>query len=327
MTVRMEEGRVAACSRVGRHAPTADGGNVGMTELAPTGTTAAGAGPDPAVAVRLAGVSRSFPVRPSGSLLALEKIDLAVRRREIVAIVGPNGSGKSTLLRVIGGLLAPDAGSVVVEGRPVTGPDPAVGFVFQEPRLLPWRSALDNVGYPLELAGVGQAARRDRARDLLRLVGLAAFAQARPSELSGGMRQRVGIARALALGPSVLLLDEPFSALDALTRDRFNLELLRLWERTATTIVLVTHSIPEAVFLADRVLVLSPQPGRIEAEIPSPLGRPRTVADLDAPGVAIASARIRAILGTPGDPPGGEPPGDPSGAARSGTGAGPGVPS
>jgi len=322
-----------------------------MTDPAPAGPTSAGAaagpgpgaspgldagvavGPvrEPGVAVQLAGVSRSFVVRPSGSLLALEAIDLSVRRREIVAIVGPNGSGKSTLLRVIAGLLAPDSGSVMVEGRPVTGPDPSVGFVFQEPRLLPWRSALDNVAYPLELAGVERATRRDRARDLLRLVGLAGFAEARPSELSGGMRQRVGIARALALGPSVLLLDEPFSALDALTRDRFNLELLRLWERTATTIVLVTHSIPEAVFLADRVLVLSPQPGRIEAEIPSPLGRPRTVADLDAPGVAVAAAGIRAILGTPGDPPSGDPPdGDPargpSGAAPSGAGSDPAVP-
>lgn len=257
----------------------------------------------PDAAVTLAAVSRSFPARPQGRILALDTIDLAVAHREIVAIVGPNGSGKSTLLRLIGGLLAPDGGSVTVEGRPVSGPDPSVGFVFQEPRLLPWRSSLDNVAYPLELAGIGRRARSDRARDLLGMVGLASFAAARPGELSGGMRQRVAIARALALGPSVLLLDEPFSALDALTRDRFNLELLRLWERTTTTIVLVTHSIPEAVFLADRVLVLSPQPGRVVAEIRSPLARPRSVADLDSPMVADASARIRAVLGTPGDPP------------------------
>ena len=278
--------------------------------------------------MRLAGVSRSFPVRPQGRLLALDGIDLAVGHREIVAIVGPNGSGKSTLLRLVGGLLSPDHGSIVVEGRPVSGPDPAVGVVFQEPRLLPWRSSLDNVAYPLELAGVGRRTRNERAADLLHLVGLASFAAARPSELSGGMRQRVAIARALALGPSVLLLDEPFSALDSLTRDRFNLELLRLWERTATTIVLVTHSIPEAVFLADRVMILSPRPGRIVAEVASPLGRPRSVAELDSPGVAAASARIRAVLGTPGDPPEADPgAGGPSGppGAR-GAGAAPANP-
>jgi NitT/TauT family transport system ATP-binding protein len=302
-----------AGERAGEAAPRGAAGTDHAPGLGlPTGGTDA--------AVVMAGVARSFPVRPQGRILALDGIDLAVGHREIVAIVGPNGSGKSTLLRLIGGLLSPDTGSVVVEGRAVAGPDPAVGFVFQEPRLLPWRSSLDNVAYPLELAGVERRARTDRAADLLRLVGLGPFGEARPSELSGGMRQRVAIARALALGPSVLLLDEPFSALDSLTRDRFNLELLRLWERTATTIVLVTHSIPEAVFLADRVLVLSPRPGRIVAEIPSPLGRPRSVAELDSPGVAAASARIRAVLGTPGDPP--APEGGSTGAA-----AEPGAPS
>jgi NitT/TauT family transport system ATP-binding protein len=249
-----------------------------------------------APAVRLRDVRVAFPRRGRPPLLALDGLSLDVAAGEIVAIVGPNGSGKSTLLRVIDGLLSPERGTVEVHGRPVARPDPAVGFVFQEPRLLPWRSALDNVAYPLELDGVPRPTRIARARDLLRLVGVAGAADARPHELSGGMRQRVAIARALALEPSVLLLDEPFSALDALTRERFNLELLELWERTGTTIVLVTHSIPEALFVADRVAVLSPRPGRVVDVRPSPLGRPRTLADLAAPALASAAADLRAGL-------------------------------
>jgi NitT/TauT family transport system ATP-binding protein len=253
-------------------------------------------------AIHLVGVRRTFAGGDGETLVALDGIDLQVARREVVAIIGPNGSGKSTLLRVVGGLLAADAGSVEVEGRPVTGPDRAIGFVFQEPRLLPWRDALSNVAYPLELAGAARAPREARAHDLLRLVGLDGFASARPNRLSGGMRQRVAIARALALGPSVLLLDEPFSALDALTRERFDIELLRVWERTATTVLLVTHSIPEAVLLADRTIVLSHRPGRIVAEVPSPLGRPRRLEDLASPELAATAARIRMLLGPLGDP-------------------------
>jgi NitT/TauT family transport system ATP-binding protein len=171
-----------------------------------------------------------------------------------------------------------------------------VGLVFQEPRLLAWRSAEDNVRFPMELAGWSKARQAARAEDLLGLVGLREFAGARPTTLSGGTRQRVAIARALALEPSVLLLDEPFSALDALTRERFNAELLRLWERTGTTIVLVTHSIPEAVFIADRVVVLSPRPARIVAEIPVELPRPRRVADLDSAFVSHLAAEVRMHL-------------------------------
>jgi NitT/TauT family transport system ATP-binding protein len=253
-------------------------------------------------AIRLTGVRRTFAAGDGERLVALDGIDLQVAPREVVAIIGPNGSGKSTLLRVVGGLLAADAGRVEVEGRPVVGPDRAIGFVFQEPRLLPWRDTLSNVAYPLELAGEGRAPREARAHDLLRLVGLDGFASARPHRLSGGMRQRVAIARALALGPSVLLLDEPFSALDALTRERFDIELLRVWERTATTVLLVTHSIPEAVLLADRTVVLSHRPGRIVAEVPSPLGRPRRLEDLASPELTATAARIRQLLGPLGDP-------------------------
>jgi NitT/TauT family transport system ATP-binding protein len=214
----------------------------------------------------------------------------------VVAIVGPNGSGKSTLLRLIAGLLPADGGTITIGGTPVTEADPRVGLVFQEPRLLPWRSTLDNVAFPLELAGVAQAERRGRATGLLELVGLADFAGAYPRQLSGGMRQRAAIARALARDPSVLLLDEPFSALDALTRERFNAELLNVWQRTHTTIVLVTHSIAEAVFVADRVLVLSPRPGHVVAEVPVPLPRPRGADTLDGAIYSRTASAIRAHL-------------------------------
>jgi len=248
-----------------------------------------------APAIRLAGLRFDFPAG-GRDLEVLAGIDLEVQRRSVVALVGPNGCGKSTLLRVVAGLLRPTGGEVEIEGRPVAGPDPRVGLVFQEPRLLPWRTAAANVAFPLEVAGVPAAAREARARELLGLVGLRDWARARPAELSGGMRQRLAIARALALEPSVLLMDEPFSALDALTRERFNVELLRLWERTGTTILLVTHSIPEAVFLADRVVVLSPRPATVAADVAVDLARPRRLVDLDAVAVGATAAAIRAHL-------------------------------
>ncbi|HEY7942782.1 MAG TPA: ABC transporter ATP-binding protein [Candidatus Limnocylindrales bacterium] len=229
----------------------------------------------------------------STTLRALEDVTFEVGAREIVAIVGPNGCGKSTLLRLIAGLLTPDVGTVDLGGQPVTGPDPRVGFVFQEPRLLPWASIRDNVGFPLRLADRSEAERQARVTELLEQVDLAAFANARPHQLSGGMRQRAAIARALALEPSVLLLDEPFSSLDALTRERFGLELLEIWERTATTIVLVTHSIPEAVFLADRVVMLSRRPGHVVAQIHVGLPRPRSPEQVDTPAGNAVALQIR----------------------------------
>jgi NitT/TauT family transport system ATP-binding protein len=240
-------------------------------------------------------VAAEFP-RPEGTLRALDGVSLDVEPGQVVALIGPNGSGKSTLLRVVAGLLAPVAGRVVLDGAPVTAPSPDIGLVFQEPRLLPWRSVARNVAYPLELAGWPRDRRDQRLATLLRLVGLQDSASARPSQLSGGMRQRAAIARALALQPSVLLLDEPFSALDALTRERFNVELLRLWSRTGTTILVVTHSIGEAIFLADRVVVLSARPGRVVADIPVELPRPRSMDALDAAAVSATARRIRAEL-------------------------------
>ena len=246
-------------------------------------------------AIEVRNVTRSFTIARH-PVVALHGISLTVPEGSVVAVVGPNGSGKSTLLRVISGLLAPDRGTVSVQGSPVNGPDPRVGLVFQQPRLLPWRTALDNVGFPLELAGWTRARREGRARELLARVGLSGFEQARPSQLSGGMSQRVGIARALALDPPVLLLDEPFGALDSLTRDRMNEELLGLWEQTRSTVLLVTHSIPEAVFLADRVLVLSPRPGRLVADVTVELPRPRSASAVDDAAFSHAAARIRQAL-------------------------------
>ncbi len=220
-----------------------------------------------------------------------------------MALIGPNGCGKSTLLRVIAGLLRPGQGQALLDGAPIDGPDPRIGLVFQEPRLLPWRTASDNITYPLELAGWSPPRRAERLDVLTDLVGLdPAIAGQRPAELSGGTRQRVALARALALEPAVLLLDEPFSALDALTRERFDLELLRLWGRAATTIVLVTHSIPEAILIADRVVVMSPRPGRVVADITVDRPRPRTIDDLDDAVASDLAREIRAHLEAPDQP-------------------------
>jgi len=249
-------------------------------------------------AIEVEGVDLSFPIRGGGRLSVLDSLSLTVGGGEIVALIGPNGSGKSTLLRVIAGLLAPDAGQVTLDGAPLTGPDPRIGLVFQEPRLLPWRSAADNITYPLELAGWTPDRRRERLEALTDLVALdRSVLGNRPSELSGGQAQRVALARSLALELGVLLLDEPFSALDALSRERFDLELLALWQRAAPTILLVTHNIAEAILIADRVVVLSARPGRVVAELPVELPRPRSIADLDAAVVTNTSRAVRQHLG------------------------------
>jgi NitT/TauT family transport system ATP-binding protein len=219
----------------------------------------------------------------SGPVEALRDIDLAVREGEFVSLVGPSGCGKSTLLRVVAGLRPMTSGSVVVDGVPVVRPIRKVGMVFQAAVLLKWRSVLDNILLPAELAGLRPAAYRERAHELLRLTGLQDFAGKRPSELSGGMQQRVSLCRALLLDPPLLLMDEPFGALDAMTRDEMNLELLRIWGEAGggagkrKTILFVTHSIPEAVFLSDRIVVMSPRPGRIAGIFDVTLPRPRTV--------------------------------------------------
>ncbi|MGQ9502737.1 MAG: ABC transporter ATP-binding protein [Anaerolineae bacterium] len=211
-----------------------------------------------------------------GTLSAVEDINLAVSQGEFVCLVGPSGCGKSTLLRLLGGLLLPDHGQVYVQGRPLSGPTRTIGIVFQKANLMPWRTVFDNVLLPLQVHHVPQAEARARVEQVLRLVDLSAFAHSYPHELSGGMEQRVAIARALAHEPQILLLDEPFGALDALTRERLNLELLRVWEASRKTAVMVTHDIREAVFLADRVVVLTQRPGRVTLEVAITLPRPRT---------------------------------------------------
>jgi ABC-type nitrate/sulfonate/bicarbonate transport system ATPase subunit len=246
--------------------------------------------------LELQDLAASFPAVGADRLTALDGIDLTVEPGQIVSLIGPNGSGKSTLLRVVAGLLRPDRGEVRLDGEAIDAPDPRIGLVFQEPRLLPWRSTARNVAYPLELAGTPRTDRDRRVDELLRLVDLEAARASKPDELSGGMRQRAALARSLALQPRLLLLDEPFSALDELTRERLNVELLALWARTATTIVVVTHSIQEAIFLGDRVVVLSDGPGRVVADIPVTLPRPRSMASLDAATVGEAAREIRANL-------------------------------
>jgi NitT/TauT family transport system ATP-binding protein len=227
----------------------------------------------------------------SGPVEALRGISLSIDQGEFVSLVGPSGCGKSTLLRCIAGLRPVTGGRILVEGAPVVRPIPKVGMVFQAAVMLKWRTVLDNVLLPVELYGLNPRDYRDRAHDLLKLVGLGDFAKKRPGELSGGMQQRASLCRALILDPPILLMDEPFGALDAMTRDDMNLELLRIWGEQRTqaggsprkTVVFVTHSIPEACFLSDRVVVMSPRPGRVASIKPVDIARPRTVATRVSP--------------------------------------------
>ena len=235
----------------------------------------------------------------SGPVEALRDIDLVVGRGELVAIVGPSGCGKSTLLRIIAGLRPPSQGRVEVDGRPVVRPLASVGMVFQAPVLLKWRSIEANVLLPAELSQLDPRAYRERAAELLRLVGLSDFAQKLPRELSGGMQQRASLCRALLLDPPLLLMDEPFGALDAMTRDEMNLELLRVWGEASgsrKTIVFVTHSIPEAGFLADRVVVMTPRPGRLARVFDVPHPRPRTVASRAHPDFGALTLAVHESL-------------------------------
>ena len=235
----------------------------------------------------------------SGEVEALRDITFDVGRGELIALVGPSGCGKSTLLRVIAGLRGATTGEARVDGRSVVRPLPEVGMVFQAPVLLKWRRLLDNVLLPAELAGLDPRHHRDRARELLRLVGLDDFADKYPRELSGGMQQRASLCRALLLDPPLLLMDEPFGALDAMTRDEMNLELLRVWgegNAARKTIVFVTHSIPEAIFLADRVVVMTPRPGRLARIFAVDLARPRTVQTRASPAFGRLSLDVYETL-------------------------------
>jgi NitT/TauT family transport system ATP-binding protein len=229
--------------------------------------------------VTVAGVDKEFVLPDGHSMTALRGIDLDIARGEFVSLIGPSGCGKSTLLRLIGDLLRPSAGTVTVNGKPAERAriDRDYGMVFQAPVLFDWRTVEDNVKLPLELTGAGREERTARAREMLELVDLTEFAHHHPYQLSGGMQQRVAIARALAFAPAILLMDEPFGALDEMTRERMNSEVLRIWEQTGITVVFVTHSIPEAVFLSSRVVVMSARPGRVTKVIETNLPRPRGI--------------------------------------------------
>ena len=231
-----------------------------------------------------------------GGLRALDGINLTIRDREIVTLVGPSGCGKSTLLRLVSGLIPPTEGSIRIDGEKVIAPRQDTGIVFQAPTLLPWATIFENVMFPSSIMKRDDEAARQRARDLLKVAGIADFAERRPKQLSGGMQQRAAICRALVHNPSVLLMDEPFGALDALTREVMTIELLRIWAASPKTILFVTHSIPEAVILADRVVVMSPRPGRIAEIIDVDLPRPRNFALAGHPEFQRCAERIRNLI-------------------------------
>ena len=249
--------------------------------------------------IHLSDVAVAFGTRDE-VVRALDEFTLDLPAASFTAVIGPNGSGKSTLLRLIAGLLEPTAGRVAVGDEPPRAGDGRVGIAFQQPRLVPWLSTLDNVALPLEVSRVDPARRRRRAADALERVGLAAAARLRPRELSGGMAQRAGLARALITDPPILLLDEPFSALDALSRETFDAELERLWLGRRRTVVLVTHSVAEAVALADRVVVMTPRPGRVARLVEVDLPRPRPPDLLGMEGAAERAAEIRGALAAAG---------------------------
>lgn len=245
--------------------------------------------------VKITNLSKTFHRR---GLTALESVDLTLRHGTFTSVIGPSGCGKSTLLKIMAGLIPRSSGEILLNGMPVTGPRQDIGIMFQQPTLLPWRTSLDNVLLPIEVRSGSAAARKqsDKAMQLLELVGLKGFEEVHPFELSGGMAQRVAICRMLVTGPSILLLDEPFGALDELTREYMNFELQRIClERDATTFM-VTHAIPEAVFMADQVVVMSARPGRVATIVDVDLPRPRSLDVMTTPEFAILVRSVRRSL-------------------------------
>jgi NitT/TauT family transport system ATP-binding protein len=249
--------------------------------------------------ISLSGVAVDYEVGigvKHSKLRALDGVSFDVGCNEFVAVLGPSGCGKSSLIRVLGGLLQPSEGGAFVAGDVVTGPRRDVGIVFQDPTLLPWRTVLENVLLPARIQKRPRREALDRATALLEMAGLESFGGSYPYQLSGGMRQRVGIARALINEPKVLLMDEPFGALDAMTRERLNQEIMRIWSRNDVSVLFITHSIPEAVLLADRIVVMSDRPGRVREIIENDLPRPRSLELMSTPEFGRKTARLRALF-------------------------------
>jgi NitT/TauT family transport system ATP-binding protein len=266
-----------------------------------TMTTESPAGPEAAIGrIDVKDVDKTFTQRRgSGPIEALRSVSIDIRPGELVSLVGPSGCGKSTLLKMIAGLLEPTSGLIAIDGVPVKDPRRSVGMMFQTPELFPWRTVLKNVLLPIEIFRHEREFHRQRALQLLEMVGLEGFQSALPRELSGGMQQRVALCRVLVSDPSVVLMDEPFGALDEFSRERLNVELLRIWEDARKTIVFVTHNISEAVFLSDRVVVMGTNPGRVLAVVDVPLGRsrPRTQQMMRSPGFTDCVFEVRGLLG------------------------------
>ena len=254
--------------------------------------TATGAPASPRTLISLAGVAKTYRTR-DGEVESLKPLTFDILEGEFLAIVGPSGCGKSTLLKMVGGLLPVSAGRIALNGREVAGPPDDVGIVFQSPVLLAWRSVLDNVMLQIEMRRLPRATYLPKAHALLEMVGLGGFERKLPWQLSGGMQQRASICRALVHDPAVLLMDEPFGALDAMTRERMNLELQRIWYETRKTVLFITHSIPEAVFLADRVLVMTERPGSVAAIYEVALPRPRSLRVMGDPTFTELTQTIR----------------------------------
>jgi NitT/TauT family transport system ATP-binding protein len=246
--------------------------------------------------ISLEGVTKRFAARSGDDVLALKEVSLDIPRDQFVTLVGPSGCGKSTLMKLIGGLIAPSEGVVKLDGKPLDRPSRDVGMVFQRPVLLPWRSVLGNILFPIQMLGWPIPKYLDEAHRLIELVGLKGFEKALPKELSGGMQQRVSICRALIYNPRLLLMDEPFGALDAMTREDLSIEVMRIWTERRKTVVFVTHSISEAALLADRVIVMTARPGRVVMDLPIDLPRPRDLATEFTPRFKEYSDLIRGAI-------------------------------
>jgi NitT/TauT family transport system ATP-binding protein len=240
---------------------------------------------------------KQYETKSDERVLALDDISMELHDREFVSVLGASGCGKTTLLKILAGIIPYAEGEILFRSAPLRGPQSGMGIVFQSPVLLPWLTVLDNVMLPIRVLNLGREAYLSRARDLLRLVGLADFERKYPNELSGGMQQRVAIVRGLIHDPTLLLMDEPFGALDALTRERMNVELQRIWLADPKTVFLITHSIPEAIFLSDRILVMSPRPGRIVEEVPIPFARPRNLDITGSAEFGRLTQHLRNLLG------------------------------